>query len=29
MGSALLSGAMGLAQYLAPLAIKALVPMGF
>lgn len=28
MGSALLSGAMGLAQYLAPLALKALVPMG-
>ena len=29
MGSALLSGAMGLAQYLAPLAMKALVPMAF
>ena len=28
MGSALLSGAVGLAQFLAPLALKALVPMG-
>jgi len=28
MGGALLSGAMGLAQFLAPLALKALVPMG-
>ncbi|MFN9547549.1 MAG: pentapeptide repeat-containing protein [Cyanobacteriota bacterium] len=28
MGSAMLSGAMGLAQFLAPLALKALVPMG-
>lgn len=28
MGSALLSGAVGLAQFLAPLAMKALVPMG-
>lgn len=29
MGGALLSGAVGLAQFLAPLALKALVPMGF
>ena len=28
MGGALLTGAMGLAQFLAPLAMKALVPMG-
>lgn len=29
LGSAMLSGAVGLAQFLAPLAMKALVPMGF
>ncbi|MFN9991200.1 MAG: pentapeptide repeat-containing protein, partial [Cyanobacteriota bacterium] len=28
MGGALLNGAVGLAQFLAPLAMKALVPMG-
>jgi hypothetical protein len=28
MGGALLTGAVGLAQFLAPLAMKALVPMG-